>query len=81
MKKALITALCAGALVLSGFSVAQTTSNPFKSTVISTQTQDVAQKGKCKKNCKKMKKSSKSGKHHASRSSTRQHQQHQQRRS
>ena len=66
MKKALIIALCAGALISSGLSVAKTTSNPFQPTVISSQTQDVAQKVKCKKGSKS-KKCVKTSKHHASR--------------
>lgn len=73
MKKALMIALCSGALVLSGLSVAQTTGNSYQSTVIASQTQNVAQKkGKCKKSskksCKKHKKMKKikSSKHHTS---------------
>lgn len=61
MKKALIIALGAcAALVASGLSIAQTNSNPFQSTVVSAQTQDVAQKQKHKH--KKHKKSK--SKHH-----------------
>lgn len=59
MKKALIIALAAAALVVSGIVTAQAASNPYQSTAVSSQTQDVKHKGKkCKKG-----KGSKSTKH------------------
>jgi hypothetical protein len=63
MKKALIIALAGVALIASGLSIAETSSNPYQSTVVSAQTQNVAQKHHKSKKCKKGMKSMKSSKH------------------
>lgn len=52
MKNALIIALAGIALVASGLTIAKTDSNPYQSSVVSAQTQNVGQKHSSKK-CKK----------------------------